>query len=84
MYNADPLSGWLQTDYMPHAPIAKADMYGSLFFYLRDLFPKFCRRLQNTDIEFQMYCMDATELPGYLLPDGRAFDRIEVCYNLSH
>ena len=77
--SADPLDGWLHADYTPHAPIAKADVYGSLFFFLRDLFLKFCNRVQNTSIMFQLYNMDATDLPAYLPQDEKAFDRIEVC-----
>lgn len=84
MDSADPLSGWLHADYMPHAPIAKADVYGSLFFFLRDLFLKFCKRIQNTNILFHLYNMDARDLPEYLLQDGKAFDRIEVCYNCPY
>jgi hypothetical protein len=82
--SADPLHGWLHADYMPHARIAKADIYGSLFFFLRDLFLKFCNRVQNTSILFQLYNVDARELPEHLLQDGRAFDRIEVCHSHSY
>ncbi|KAF1998521.1 hypothetical protein P154DRAFT_495217 [Amniculicola lignicola CBS 123094] len=76
--SADPLNGWLHAEYMPHATIAKADVYGSLFFFLRDLFLKFCNRVHKTSILFHLYNMDARELPEYLLPGGRAFDRIEI------
>jgi hypothetical protein len=83
MDSADPLDGWLHADYTAHTPIAKADMYGSLFFFLRDQFLKFCNRVQKTSIRFQLYNMNAEELPAYLPQDGKAFDRIEVCYSLS-
>jgi hypothetical protein len=82
MDSADPLDGWLHADYTPHVPVAKADMYGGLFFFLRDLFLKFCSRVRDTSILFQLYSMDAEELPGYLPQDGKAFDRIEVRYAL--
>ncbi|KAF2281297.1 uncharacterized protein EI97DRAFT_25631 [Westerdykella ornata] len=77
--DADPLRGWLHTDYLPYAPIAKADVYGSLFFFLGDLLLKFCKRVRNTRLSFQLYNVDVRELPSYLRQDGRkAFDRIEV------
>jgi hypothetical protein len=82
--SAIPLYGWLPHEYMPNALFANADMYGSLFFFLRNLFTDFCKRVQNMDIEFQLYSMDARELPQYLLKDGRAFDRIEVCYTPAY
>jgi hypothetical protein len=78
MDSADPLEGWLHADYASHKPIAKADVYGSLFFFLRDLFLKFCNRLQNTDVLFHLYNMDAMVLPRVLTKDRSAFDRIEV------
>jgi hypothetical protein len=82
MDSADPLDGWLHADYMPYTPIAKADVYGGLFYFLRDIFSKFSNRVRNTSILFQLYSMDAEELPEYLPQDGKAFDRIEVCYTL--
>ncbi|CAI6332930.1 unnamed protein product [Periconia digitata] len=77
-HSADPLNGWLHTDYMKKSRIAEADVYGGLFFFLRDLLLDFCNRLQNTRIEFQFYSMDAADLPTYLRPEGLAFDRIEI------
>lgn len=80
MDSADPLDGWLHADYVPYSPAAKADTYGSLFFFLRDHFLKFCNRVQNNSIHFQLYNMDAEELPAYLPQHEKAFDRIEVYY----
>ncbi|KAF2470499.1 uncharacterized protein BDR25DRAFT_325695 [Lindgomyces ingoldianus] len=79
--SADPLSGWNYCEYIKHAPIARDDVYGSLFFFLRDLLLQFCRRLQSRDMRIQLLNMDAQGLPIYLKEAGQGkvlFDRIEL------
>jgi hypothetical protein len=76
--NADPLDGWHRSDYLPHAPKAKHDTYGSLFFLLRHLLHKFCKRIHSGHVSFQMFAVDARQLPQRVGPDIK-FDRIEVC-----
>lgn len=74
-----PLEGWLHTEYMKHAPAAKGDEYGSLFFFLQDIHLWFCKRVQKGSFSFQLFGMNATDLHKYL---GKTlFDRIEVRAN---
>ncbi|CAG8592488.1 7809_t:CDS:1 [Dentiscutata erythropus] len=79
--SSDPLSGW---DIFNIAQVkcgtAKEDIYGKLFFYLREQFEKFVDRLQKLTINFDLYDEDALELGEKL--KGRKFDRIHVT-NLS-
>lgn len=71
-----PLEGWLHTEYMKYAIAAKGDEYGSLFFFLRDILCRLCKRVQKGSFSFQLFGMNATELHKYL---GKTlFDRIEV------
>ncbi|KIW63760.1 hypothetical protein PV04_08738 [Phialophora macrospora] len=74
--DSDPLRGWCVADVLQHSPSAKRDLYGSLFFCVRNLLLEFCRRIRRFAVEIQMFQVDALELPN-LLRD-RSFDRIEV------
>ena len=77
--NMKPLDGWLHTEYMKHAPAAKGDEYGNLFFFLRDTLLRFCKRVQKGSFSFQLFGMNATDLYKYL--GKMLFDRIEVRAN---
>ncbi|KAF2623920.1 hypothetical protein BU25DRAFT_349343 [Macroventuria anomochaeta] len=74
--SSNPREGWSYHKYMKHAPVAKADEHGAVFFYVRDLLNRFCTRLQKAKISFQMSCMDARDLGPYL--QDMKFDRIEI------
>lgn len=74
--NADPLDGWTRAEYMKCAPAAKDDIYGALFFYLRDVLREFCTRVRSFRVSFQLLAVDATVLPAHL--ESLRFDRIEV------
>ncbi|OCL12153.1 hypothetical protein AOQ84DRAFT_420874 [Glonium stellatum] len=79
--NSDPLSGWNIDEVNQCAPLAKKDIYGSLFFYLRDLLLKFCGRIQSAKVHLQLFQVDAVELPNILKESVKgniSFDRIEV------
>lgn len=71
-----PRDGWKYSDYAKSAPNTKADEYGALFFYLRDLLIDFCTRIQKINISFQMHYVNAQELEQYV--GDMKFDRIEV------
>lgn len=75
--SSNPREGWHYYEYMKHAPVAKSDDHGAIFFYVRDLLLKFCTRLHNVKISFRMFCMDAQDLGQYV--GDLKFDRIEVC-----
>ncbi len=79
--DSDPLNSWRFEEIIQHAPCAKDDIYGGLFFYLRNLFLKFCHRMRNSNVEIQLFRADALALPNLLRARGPAkyfFDRIEV------
>lgn len=76
--NADPLSGWSskavhETSIGP----AKADLYGKLFVYLRQLLRAFLHRLScKQQLSFCMYNVDASVLGDYV--EAGSCSRIEV------
>jgi hypothetical protein len=77
---ADPLTGWADRDVTKHAPLAKEDAYGSMFFYLRHTLQQFYRCLRKVQLKFHLLRADAKELPrlfkGRL--ENELFDSIEV------
>ena len=82
MDSANPLEGWPLKDVLRKSPFAKNDLYGRLFVYVHDALLKFCRRLENLKVCFQLFQTDAMELPSFLQRRGfgkASFDRIEVC-----
>jgi hypothetical protein len=75
--DANPLEGWclseiLKTDAGP----ATNDVFGKLFCYLQSVFRAFYRRIASSNVEFQLFNVDAKELPSYL--KAQHFARIEV------
>jgi hypothetical protein len=77
MDSADPLGGWefaevLSTD----NGNAAYDIHGKLFVHVTSLLRSFKQRLLNTGAKFEIYNLNATELPGTLAPTK--FARIEV------
>ena len=73
---ADPLAGWPIWE-VRHAPsTASQDVYGKLFVYLREAIGKFLRSLDTGTTDFELYNLDAKELPQHLYQDW--YDRIEV------
>lgn len=72
----NPLTGWpLWEVHRWKSPVVE-DCYGKLFAYLHSKFQSLCHCLHSLSIGFEMYCVDATELPTYLAKDS--FTRIEV------
>lgn len=55
---------------------APNDWYGKLFLYLRNVLKMFLDRLKKTQVSFDIYNVDAKELPR-ILEQGR-YSRIEV------
>jgi hypothetical protein len=79
--SADPLEGWPIEDVMQKAPLAKHDIYGSLFMYIQDVLLDFCCQIERHKVFFQLFHVDALELPDMVNQRGTAtmfFDRIEV------
>ena len=80
MDSADPVEGWPVKDWVNKAP-AKKDVYGRLFLYIQDVLLRFCRRIEELEVRFQLFQVDALELPTILKDCGigkHSFDRIEV------
>lgn len=76
--NADPLDGWSYDEYIKCVTVAKNDVYGAFFFYLRDMLLAFCKRVRYFKLAFQLLGLNAVTLPAYL--KAVRFDRIEVCF----
>ena len=53
------------------------DLYGLLYFYVREKLVAFCDRNANKKMQFHIYCTDIAKLPS-LIDKNLKFDRIEV------
>lgn len=75
--NADPLSGWSskEVEATSSGP-ATADVYGKLFYYIREQLRAFLTRLSDLPVSFELFQMDVADL-GDNLTRG-LFSRIEV------
>ena len=80
--DASPLEGWDYYEYIKFAPKATNNVMGSFFFFLRDRLLRFCERIKDIDICFQLFNVDARELPDHLSTKESQFDRIEVGISL--
>ena len=81
MDSADPAEGWPIDEIIQKAPLAKNDLYGSLFFYLQDVLWQFCHRISRLKVSIQLSQVDALKLPSIVEQYKRGqclFDRIEV------
>ncbi|MCJ1422110.1 Serine active site containing protein 1 [Xylographa parallela] len=76
--DASPLEGWDYHDYRIFAPKSSNDVMGSFFLFLRDTLSRFCNRIKEIDFHFQLFNIDARELPKYLSTEESQFDRIEA------
>ena len=79
--SADPLEGWPIDEIIQKAPLAKNDIYGSLFFYLQDVLWQFCQHIGRLKVSIQLFQVDARKLPSIVKQHEmgqRSFDRIEV------
>ncbi|CAG8737358.1 14830_t:CDS:2, partial [Racocetra persica] len=75
--NSEPLSGWdISSVVQVKHGTADEDLYGKLYFYLREQFGIFIDRLENLTINFDLYDEDALELGKNL--KSKRFDRIYV------
>ena len=76
--SASPLGGRDSAEYLQFAPAAKNDLLGSLFYFLRNIFSRFCQRLKDLDIHFRLLSVDARELLLHLGEEQSQFDSIEA------
>ena len=73
---ADPLDGWPIREVARVRTMAKEDLYGKLYIYLRRVFQQFLDRLGMIEIDFELLNMNAVQLPETLQENKYA--RIEV------
>ena len=75
--DSDPLNGWdLPQILSSNCGAAKNDVYGKLYHHVKTMISSFHRRLSQTSCHFQLFNMNAKDLPNHL-EKGR-FARIEV------
>lgn len=83
-----PLFGWDVSEVIASGishGLESCDLYGCLFFHVKDQFVKFASRIRNFDINLTMTNVDARHLPNIILKGGLSafhppggFDRIET------
>ncbi|KAK7518256.1 uncharacterized protein IWZ02DRAFT_380899 [Phyllosticta citriasiana] len=79
--SANPLDGWSLDDIFQKTPLAKNDLYGGLFFHIRELLVDFCSKLKTLKMSFTLININVIDLPKALATDptlARSFDRIEA------
>ena len=81
--SADPLEGWTYKDVLAtYSGPASSDIYGKLYYYIKDILRSFHRRLSTLDCNIQLFNIDARELPNYLQKDS--FARVDVRIKFLH
>jgi hypothetical protein len=75
--NADPLNGWSANE-VETTPtgLVTSNIYGKLFYYVRSMLKAFMKRITNLVMTFQLFQLDASDLPAHL--GNESFDLIEV------
>ena len=75
--SADPLEGWANTDVLAtfSGPASK-DLYGKLYYHVKDVLRTFYRRMSSLECNIQMFSIDAQELRSHL--QESSFARIDV------
>ncbi|KAG6021187.1 hypothetical protein E4U41_002604 [Claviceps citrina] len=77
---AEPLSEWPMEflDMSVKDFVAVNDVYGKMFYYLRDMLVQFQKRCRQLRLEIELCCLDELSLPCALVMQPRdKFDRIE-------
>jgi len=65
--SADPLNGWPIHEVLETAKPARNDLYGTLYFDLRDIFGRFCDKLSRLKtISFHLIQVNVLQLPATL------------------
>ncbi|KAK2757688.1 hypothetical protein FQN54_004657 [Arachnomyces sp. PD_36] len=75
--DANPLEGWPMAEVEDTASgPASADIYGKLFYYVREMLRSFLDRLRSLKISFRLFQVDVSSLPDHVEKDS--LSRIEV------
>ena len=78
--SADPIEGWpleIVRGLSAKYGTPDRDLYGLLYFYVREKLTAFCNKIANSKMLFHFYCTDASTL-GSLIDKDLKFDRVEV------
>ncbi|KAJ9663962.1 hypothetical protein H2201_005444 [Coniosporium apollinis] len=75
---ADPLDGWSMAEILRKAPLARNDTYRGLFLLVQDTLQRFCQRIENLQVKFQLFHDDALALPNMIEDGQHSFDRIKL------
>lgn len=77
--DADPFAGWSGAQ-VSKTDVGRAadDIYGKLFVQVRSRLLAFLQRLRNTGTNFEVYNLNAINLPTAL--SSTKFARIDVCH----
>ncbi|KAI0528328.1 hypothetical protein F5B22DRAFT_641299 [Xylaria bambusicola] len=73
---SDPLRCWGLEDVSKNELAPKNDIYGKLFYYVRDMLEKFIIRLKSIKIDIEVHCCEPEVLQSRLA--GQQFDRIHA------
>ncbi len=79
--SADPLDGWICEEFLldKKSSCPKNDLYGRLYFYLREKMIEFVKQLSTHKIEFHIFCEDAVSMSEKMkIQELAQFDRIQV------
>ncbi len=81
----DPMNGWPLKDVIKPRGynVPTEDIYGHLYFYIREQLETFCEKLSNTMVDFHFYSQDLPDLPRVLKEtlhpfSTSSFDRIDA------
>lgn len=76
--NADPRNGWPSEEVAATSSgAASNDVYGKLFYFVRQELRRFVKRMSALNISFALLQVDAQDLQDHLR--NQLFSRIEVC-----
>lgn len=75
--DVDPLRGWELAEINKNNEVRDAshDIYGKMFYYVRDLFKRFILKLRTVNVTFHVLPYSGERIKGKV---RRKFDRIEV------
>ncbi|KAK5628880.1 hypothetical protein RRF57_004595 [Xylaria bambusicola] len=73
---SDPLRYWPLEDVMKNKLAPENDIYGKLFYFVRDMFENFITRMKSVKMDIEVHCCEPEVLQSSLA--GQQFDRIHV------
>jgi hypothetical protein len=78
--SADPIEGWANGDVLAtFSGPASRDLYGKLYYYVKDILQSFHHRMSSLECNIQMFSVDAQGPSSHLQESSLA--RIDVSLN---